>query len=111
MAAGGNIVDYHSCGFFPERYESAGCSGPSSGTDGGCLLRCLSWFDLVVVLQTNNTVLYERLEKRCAAQRSVQRSVQHLTRCQWLRGEEAHREHRLRDFRRGSRGSAGELFT
>lgn len=43
LACGGNIVDYHSCDFFPER-----------------------WFDLVVVLQTDNTVLYERLEKRSA---------------------------------------------
>ena len=43
LALGGNIVDYHSCDFFPER-----------------------WFDLVVVLQTDNTILYERLEKRCA---------------------------------------------
>ena len=43
LATGGNIVDYHSCDFFPER-----------------------WFDLVVVLQTDNTILYERLEKRCA---------------------------------------------
>lgn len=42
LALGGNIVDYHSCDFFPER-----------------------WFDLVVVLQTDNSVLYERLEKRC----------------------------------------------
>ncbi len=34
-------MDYHGCEFFPER-----------------------WFDLVIVLQTDNTVLYERLEKR-----------------------------------------------
>ena len=41
MSEGGNIVDYHGCDFFPER-----------------------WFDIVFVLQTNNTILYERLEKR-----------------------------------------------
>lgn len=41
MAAGGNVVDYHGCDFFPER-----------------------WFDLVIVLQTDNTVLWNRLEKR-----------------------------------------------
>ncbi|MBA0610236.1 hypothetical protein Goshw_002702 [Gossypium schwendimanii] len=41
MEEGGNIVDYHGCDFFPER-----------------------WFDLVVVLQTDNTVLYDRLSKR-----------------------------------------------
>lgn len=46
LALGGNIVDYHSCDFFPER-----------------------WFDLVVVLQTDNSVLYERLEKRCGPRR------------------------------------------
>jgi len=38
---GGVIVDFHSCDFFPER-----------------------WFDLVVVLRTDNTILYPRLEKR-----------------------------------------------
>ncbi|KAL6179027.1 hypothetical protein ACLB2K_050543 [Fragaria x ananassa] len=41
MEQGGNIVDYHGCDFFPER-----------------------WFDLVVVLQTDNTVLYDRLAQR-----------------------------------------------
>ena len=49
MAKGGIIVDFHSCEFFPER-----------------------WFDLVLVLRANNTVLYDRLAKRydavlCAA--------------------------------------------
>ncbi|KAK5648535.1 hypothetical protein RI129_003427 [Pyrocoelia pectoralis] len=38
MSAGGNIVDYHSCEPFPER-----------------------WFDIVFVLQTDNTTLYDRL--------------------------------------------------
>lgn len=41
MGEGGCIVDHHTCDFFPER-----------------------WFDLVVVLQTDNSVLYSRLEKR-----------------------------------------------
>ncbi len=41
MAKGGNILDFHSCDFFPER-----------------------WFQLVVVLRTSNEVLYERLEDR-----------------------------------------------
>ncbi|GAB2211469.1 hypothetical protein Droror1_Dr00024783 [Drosera rotundifolia] len=41
MESGGNIVDYHGCEFFPER-----------------------WFDRVVVLQTDNTILYDRLSKR-----------------------------------------------
>ncbi|KAF3502257.1 hypothetical protein F2Q69_00044276 [Brassica cretica] len=41
MEGGGVIVDYHGCDFFPER-----------------------WFDRVVVLQTENSVLYDRLTKR-----------------------------------------------
>lgn len=41
MEEGGNIVDYHGCDFFPER-----------------------WFDRVVVLQTDNSVLYDRLSTR-----------------------------------------------
>lgn len=41
MPNGGHIVDFHSCELFPER-----------------------WFDLIVVLNTNNTTLYDRLEKR-----------------------------------------------
>ncbi|KIZ00653.1 putative adenylate kinase isoenzyme 6 [Monoraphidium neglectum] len=53
LSAGGNVVDYHSCDFFPER-----------------------WFDLVVVLQADNTVLYERLEKRGYPQAKVQENVQ-----------------------------------
>ncbi|KAG2290382.1 hypothetical protein Bca52824_049986 [Brassica carinata] len=41
MEGGGNIVDYHGCDFFPER-----------------------WFDRVVVFQTENSVLYDRLTRR-----------------------------------------------
>jgi adenylate kinase len=41
MGEGHVVVDYHSSDFFPER-----------------------WFHLVVVLRTNNTILYDRLEKR-----------------------------------------------
>jgi len=41
MAQGGNVVDYHSCDFFPER-----------------------WFQLVIVLRTDNGVLFSRLEGR-----------------------------------------------
>ena len=41
MAQGGVIVDHHGCDFFPER-----------------------WFDLIVVLRTDNGVLYDRLEQR-----------------------------------------------
>lgn len=41
MSKGGQIVDYHSNEFFPER-----------------------WFDVVFVLRTNTTVLYDRLANR-----------------------------------------------
>ncbi|KAG0216682.1 P-loop containing nucleoside triphosphate hydrolase protein [Mortierella sp. GBAus27b] len=41
MRPGGKIVDFHSCDIFPER-----------------------WFDLVIVLRTDNGVLYPRLESR-----------------------------------------------
>ncbi|XP_008560841.1 adenylate kinase isoenzyme 6 [Microplitis demolitor] len=41
MSKGGNIVDYHSAELFPER-----------------------WFDIVFVVRTNNTVLYDRLTAR-----------------------------------------------
>lgn len=41
MEEGGILVDYHGCDFFPER-----------------------WFDLVVVLQTDNSILHDRLTGR-----------------------------------------------
>ena len=41
MSTGGNIVEYHGCDFFPER-----------------------WFDAVFVLRTDNTILYDRLQQR-----------------------------------------------
>ena len=53
LTAGGNIVDYHGCDFFPER-----------------------WFDLVIVLQTDNTVLWNRLEKRGYKENKIQENVQ-----------------------------------
>lgn len=38
---GGKIIDYHGCDFFPERF-----------------------FDIVFVLRTDNTLLYDRLAAR-----------------------------------------------
>ena len=38
LTSGGNVVDFHGCDFFPER-----------------------WFDLVVVLQAETSVLWDRL--------------------------------------------------
>lgn len=41
ISKGGNVVEYHGCDFFPER-----------------------WFDAVFVVRCNNTVLYDRLVAR-----------------------------------------------
>src|SRR5688500_8085518 len=41
MTSGGNVVDFHSCDLFPER-----------------------WFDYVIVLRADNTILYDRLAAR-----------------------------------------------
>ncbi|XP_074649982.1 adenylate kinase isoenzyme 6-like [Tubulanus polymorphus] len=53
IQTGGNIVDYHSCEFFPER-----------------------WFDIVFVLRTDNTVLYNRLEARNYSEKKLQDNIQ-----------------------------------
>jgi len=53
MCEGGNIVDYHGCDFFPER-----------------------WFDIVFVLRTNNTILYERLEQRGYSGKKLSENVE-----------------------------------
>ena len=50
---GGCIVDYHSSDFFPERY-----------------------FDLVLCLRCNNTILYDRLEARGYAQGKIQENIE-----------------------------------
>ncbi|KAI8056683.1 Hop-interacting protein THI105 [Syncephalis plumigaleata] len=52
-ATGGYIVDFHTCDVFPER-----------------------WFDLVVVLRANNTVLYDRLSERGYSQRKITENVE-----------------------------------
>eukprot|EP00954_Amorphochlora_amoebiformis_P004624 359729-Amorphochlora_amoeboformis.AAC.3 len=53
MIKGANIVDFHTCDFFPER-----------------------WFHLVVVLRTSNEVLYPRLEKRGYSLKKLQENVE-----------------------------------
>ena len=53
MKEGGNLVDYHGCDFFPER-----------------------WFDIIFVLRCDNTLLYQRLEKRNYSERKIQENVQ-----------------------------------
>lgn len=52
MRNGGNIVDYHSCEFFPER-----------------------WFDIVFILRTNNTTLYDRLTDRGYAGKKLEDNI------------------------------------
>lgn len=53
MESGGNIVEYHSCEFFPER-----------------------WFDAVFVIQCNNTVLYDRLQQRGYNQNKIKENIE-----------------------------------
>lgn len=53
MKEGNNIVDYYNCDFFPER-----------------------WFDIVFVLRTDNSILYDRLEKRHYTPQRIQDNVQ-----------------------------------
>ena len=53
MAQGSKIIDHHCSDFYPER-----------------------WFDLVVVLQTDNTVLYDRLAARGYHQKKITDNVE-----------------------------------
>ena len=53
MGEGGNVVDFHTCGFFPER-----------------------WFDLILVLRADNTVLFDRLTKRGYSPHKITENVQ-----------------------------------
>ncbi|TPX67244.1 adenylate kinase [Spizellomyces sp. 'palustris'] len=53
MLEGGKVVDHHGCDFFPER-----------------------WFDLVVVLRTDNQILYPRLEQRNYSEKKIQENVE-----------------------------------
>ncbi|XP_006762448.1 PREDICTED: adenylate kinase isoenzyme 6 isoform X3 [Myotis davidii] len=53
MSEGGVIIDYHGCDFFPER-----------------------WFHIVVVLKTENSILYKRLETRGYNEKKLKDNVQ-----------------------------------
>ncbi|CAG8585284.1 9068_t:CDS:2 [Ambispora gerdemannii] len=53
MSKGGNIVDFHSCELFPER-----------------------WFDLILVLRTDNTILYDRLVARNYPQNKITENIE-----------------------------------
>lgn len=53
MTEGGVVVDYHSCDFFPER-----------------------WFDLVLVLHTDNSILYDRLQARGYSEKKLTENIE-----------------------------------
>lgn len=53
MTSGGNVVDFHTCDFFPER-----------------------WFDLVVVLRADNSILYPRLVSRSYKDNKIQENME-----------------------------------
>ena len=53
MSSGGNVVDFHSCDFFPQR-----------------------WFDLVLILRTDNEVLFPRLESRGYSQKKIEENIE-----------------------------------
>lgn len=53
MADGGNIVEYHSCEFFPQR-----------------------WFQSVYVVRCDNTLLFDRLAERGYNQKKLQSNVE-----------------------------------
>lgn len=53
MEGGGVVIDYHSAELFPER-----------------------WFDLVLVLRSDNGVLYSRLEDRGYSAKKLQDNVE-----------------------------------
>lgn len=52
MLVGGNVVDYHSAELFPE-----------------------AWFDIVFVLRTDNTCLYDRLKARGYAGKKLEDNI------------------------------------
>ena len=53
MAAGGVILEFHSCDFFPER-----------------------WFQLVVLLRCDNTNLFDRLQERGYKQNKIDENIE-----------------------------------
>ncbi|NXK42073.1 KAD6 kinase, partial [Piprites chloris] len=53
MGEGGVVLDYHGCDFFPER-----------------------WFHVVLVLRTDNSLLYDRLQSRGYTGKKLQDNIQ-----------------------------------
>ena len=52
LAAGGFVVEFHASELFPQR-----------------------WFDLVVVLRTDNTILFDRLKRRGYSDKKIEENV------------------------------------
>ena len=53
MEEGGQVVDYHSCDFFPER-----------------------WFDVVLVLTASTDILYDRLQSRGYSKKKLDENIE-----------------------------------
>lgn len=69
MAEGGVVIDHHSSDLFPERF-----------------------FDLVIVLQTDNTLLFDRLKARGYNEKKLKENIE----CEIMQvpAEEAHRSYK-----------------
>lgn len=50
---GGHVLEFHTSGFFPER-----------------------WFDLVVLLRTDNSLLYDRLKARSYSEKKITENIE-----------------------------------
>uniref|UniRef100_A0A0N4ZXE7 Adenylate kinase isoenzyme 6 homolog n=1 Tax=Parastrongyloides trichosuri TaxID=131310 RepID=A0A0N4ZXE7_PARTI len=73
---GGVIVDHHGCDFFPQRY-----------------------FNIIIVLRCNNTILYERLEKRNYHEKKIRENIE----CEIFgtileEAKDSYEEHRIFEF-------------
>ena len=108
MSDGGNVVDFHSCDFFPGTVRANGCRSGARGAawyragtgnhrrllllcremrSRACAILCARpasdvarvgperWFDLVVILRTDNDALYPRLERRGYSEKKIQENL------------------------------------
>ncbi|XP_055389581.1 adenylate kinase isoenzyme 6 homolog isoform X2 [Condylostylus longicornis] len=53
ITRGGNIIEYHGCDFFPERF-----------------------FDIIYVIRCNNTILYDRLKERNYNEKKLRSNIE-----------------------------------
>jgi adenylate kinase len=67
---GGNVLDYHSSDFFPERWFQLVLPFPHSASN------ILGYHEIqVICLRTDNTVLFGRLEKRGYHQEKISENI------------------------------------